>query len=161
MTGLVFVDTNVFVYRHDDSVLAKQSRAEQWIAFLVASRTGRLSYQVLQELYRDPHPPAAELRPFRGPPDHTVAVGVAAAADRPWHPGTCMAGAGAPRRLVVGRTHHRRRSGKRIRGSPDRRLAGRPGVRRREGGRPVRVSRQVSRRYPEDVRGPMSRQGAA
>ena len=51
MTGLVFVDTNVFVYRHDDSVPAKQSRAEQWIAFLVASRTGRLSYQVLQELY--------------------------------------------------------------------------------------------------------------
>lgn len=51
MTGLVFVDTNVFVYRHDDSVLAKQSRAEQWLSFLVGSRTGRLSYQVLQELY--------------------------------------------------------------------------------------------------------------
>lgn len=51
MTGPVFVDTNVFVYRHDDSVPAKQSRAEQWIAFLVESRAGRLSYQVLQELY--------------------------------------------------------------------------------------------------------------
>lgn len=51
MTGLVFVDTNVFVYRHDNSVPAKQSRAEQWIAYLAASRTGRLSYQVLQELY--------------------------------------------------------------------------------------------------------------
>ena len=51
MTGLVFVDTNVFVYRHDDSVPAKQSRAEQWISCLAGSRTGRLSYQVLQELY--------------------------------------------------------------------------------------------------------------
>ncbi len=51
MTGPVFVDTNVFVYRHDDSVPEKQSRAEQWIVFLVRSRTGRLSYQVLQELY--------------------------------------------------------------------------------------------------------------
>ena len=51
MIGPVFVDTNVFVYRHDDSVPAKQSRAEQWIIFLVESRAGRLSYQVLQELY--------------------------------------------------------------------------------------------------------------
>ncbi len=51
MTGPVFVDTNVFVYRHDDSVPAKQSRAEQWIGFLARSRAGRLSYQVLQELY--------------------------------------------------------------------------------------------------------------
>ena len=51
MTGPVFVDTNVFVYRHDDSVPSKQSRAEQWITTLVQSRNGRLSFQVLQELY--------------------------------------------------------------------------------------------------------------
>lgn len=51
MIGPVFVDTNVFVYRHDSSAPAKQSRAEQWIRFLVESRAGRLSYQVLQELY--------------------------------------------------------------------------------------------------------------
>ncbi|MDE0204509.1 MAG: PIN domain-containing protein [Candidatus Tectomicrobia bacterium] len=51
MIGPVFVDTNVFVYRHDNSVPAKQSCAEQWIRFLAESRTGRLSYQVLQELY--------------------------------------------------------------------------------------------------------------
>ena len=51
MTGPVFVDTNVFVYRHDDSMAAKQSRAEQWIRFLARNRAGRLSYQVLQELY--------------------------------------------------------------------------------------------------------------
>ncbi len=51
MTGPVFVDTNVFVYRHDDTVAAKQFRAEQWIRFLARNRAGRLSYQVLQELY--------------------------------------------------------------------------------------------------------------
>lgn len=47
----VFVDTNVFVYRHDSSDRVKQSRAERWIAMLANDRTGRLSYQVLQELY--------------------------------------------------------------------------------------------------------------
>ncbi len=51
MAGPVFVDTNVFVYRHDDSAPSKQPRAEQWITLLVHSRTGRLSFQVLQELY--------------------------------------------------------------------------------------------------------------
>ena len=51
MIGPVFVDTNVFVYRHDDSIPAKQSRAEQWIRLLAHSRTGRLSFQLLQELY--------------------------------------------------------------------------------------------------------------
>ena len=51
MTGPVFVDTNVFVYRHDNSEPSKQSRAEQWIGLLARRRMGRLSYQVLQELY--------------------------------------------------------------------------------------------------------------
>ena len=51
MTGPVFVDTNVFVYRHDSSEPSKQSRAEQWIELLARRRMGRLSYQVLQELY--------------------------------------------------------------------------------------------------------------
>lgn len=51
MIGPVFVETSVLAYRHDDSVPAKQSRAEQWISFLARSRAGRLSYQVLQELY--------------------------------------------------------------------------------------------------------------
>ena len=51
MTGPVFVDTNVFVYRHDNSEPAKQSRAEQWIGLLARQRMGRLSYQVLQELF--------------------------------------------------------------------------------------------------------------
>ena len=51
MIGPVFVDTNVFVYRHDLSDLAKQEIAEEWIELLVRTRSGRLSYQVLQELY--------------------------------------------------------------------------------------------------------------
>ena len=51
MTGPVFVDTNVFVYLHDDSAPAKQLRANDWITCLVRRRAGRLSFQVLQELY--------------------------------------------------------------------------------------------------------------
>lgn len=51
MTALVFVDTNILVYRHDRSDPAKQARAKEWIAHLARSRTGRLSFQVLQELY--------------------------------------------------------------------------------------------------------------
>ena len=51
MTALVFVDTNIFVYRHDRSDPARQACAEEWIAHLARFRTGRLSFQVLQELY--------------------------------------------------------------------------------------------------------------
>ena len=51
MTGPVFVDTNVFVYRHDRSDPSKQACAEQWIRLLARRRLGRLSFQVLQELY--------------------------------------------------------------------------------------------------------------
>jgi len=51
MTALVFVDTNIFVHRHDRSDPARQARAEEWIAHLARSRTGRLSFQVLQEFY--------------------------------------------------------------------------------------------------------------
>ena len=51
MTGPVFVDTNVFVYLHDASEPEKKLRADDWIAFLVDHRSGRLSFQVLQEFY--------------------------------------------------------------------------------------------------------------
>ena len=60
MSGPVFVDTNVFVYRHDLSDPVKQELAEQWIELLASTRTGRLSYQVLQELF-------ATLTRTRGP----------------------------------------------------------------------------------------------
>ena len=51
MIGPVFVDTNVFVYLHDDSEPEKKLRADDWIAFLVGHRSGRVSFQVLQEFY--------------------------------------------------------------------------------------------------------------
>ena len=50
MTGPVFVDTNVLVYRHDSSDV-KQARAETWHTLLWRQRLGRVSFQVLQELY--------------------------------------------------------------------------------------------------------------
>ena len=51
MTGPVFVDTNVFVYLHDDSEPDKKLRADAWMTCLVAQRSGRLSFQILQEIY--------------------------------------------------------------------------------------------------------------
>lgn len=51
MTGPVFVDTNVLVYRSDASDGVKQARANEWYVFLWRSRAGRLSVQVLLELY--------------------------------------------------------------------------------------------------------------
>ena len=51
MTGPVFVDTNVIAYRHDAADAAKQARAEDWITCIVELHAGRLSFQVLQELY--------------------------------------------------------------------------------------------------------------
>ena len=51
MTGPVFVDTNIFVYRSDASDPAKQSCADAWYTFLWRTRSGRLSFQVLSELY--------------------------------------------------------------------------------------------------------------
>jgi predicted nucleic acid-binding protein len=47
----VFVDTNVFVYRFDASEPAKQERCESWLRDLWGSGQGRLSVQILQELY--------------------------------------------------------------------------------------------------------------
>ena len=51
MTGPVFVDTNVLVYRLDASNQSKHSRAEDWVAHLAHRRALRISFQVLQELY--------------------------------------------------------------------------------------------------------------
>jgi predicted nucleic acid-binding protein len=47
----VFVDTNLFVYRFDTTEPGKQRRSERWHEHLWRERTGRLSVQVLQELY--------------------------------------------------------------------------------------------------------------
>ena len=51
MAGFVFVDTNVLVYRHDVTNPIKQARADDWYGLLWRQRCGRLSFQVLQELY--------------------------------------------------------------------------------------------------------------
>ena len=51
MNAPVFVDTNVFVYALDRGDLKKQQAAWAWRAELWKSRTGRTSFQVLQEFY--------------------------------------------------------------------------------------------------------------
>jgi len=51
MTDKVFVDTNVLVYTRDASEPQKQKQAMGWMSHLWDLRTGRLSFQVLQEYY--------------------------------------------------------------------------------------------------------------
>ena len=51
MTGPLFVDTNVVVYRYDAREPEKQRRADDWLKMLWKRRSGRLSFQVLQECY--------------------------------------------------------------------------------------------------------------
>lgn len=51
MSALVFVDTNVLIYAIDDADPKKQRAAQDWRAELWKTRRGRLSFQVLQELY--------------------------------------------------------------------------------------------------------------
>lgn len=51
MTAKVFVDTNVLVYWRDSSEPDKQEQALAWMAALWERRSGRLSFQVLQEFY--------------------------------------------------------------------------------------------------------------
>lgn len=48
---LVFTDTNVLVYAHDGSAGEKHARARAVVRELADSGRGRLSIQVLQELY--------------------------------------------------------------------------------------------------------------
>lgn len=51
MSDLVFVDTNVLIYRIDSVVPAKQEHAATWLTELWSRRTGRISFQVLQEYF--------------------------------------------------------------------------------------------------------------
>jgi predicted nucleic acid-binding protein len=51
MTVRVFVDSNVLVYARDASEPPKQKQAMSWMAYLWEKRTGRLSFQVLNEFY--------------------------------------------------------------------------------------------------------------
>lgn len=49
--SLVFVDTNILLYRHDPRDLRKQTIAAAWVASLASERRGRISWQVLHEFY--------------------------------------------------------------------------------------------------------------
>jgi predicted nucleic acid-binding protein len=51
MSAPVFVDSNVFVYWVDGSDPTKQQRASLWIEELWKGRSGRISFQVLQEFF--------------------------------------------------------------------------------------------------------------
>lgn len=51
MIETVFVDTNVFIYAIDSSDPRKQQLATAWEIALWRSRSGRTSFQVLQEFY--------------------------------------------------------------------------------------------------------------
>lgn len=51
MTDAVFVDTNVLVYVEDQTEPEKQARAEAWLSSLWTSGAGRVSVQILNELY--------------------------------------------------------------------------------------------------------------
>lgn len=51
MTAPVFVDTSVFVYARQANEPLKQPLAQQWIERLWQEQTGRISIQVLNELY--------------------------------------------------------------------------------------------------------------
>ncbi len=51
MTELVFVDTNILVYRFDVGKPENQKAADAWFSRLWEIRSGRLSFQVLREFY--------------------------------------------------------------------------------------------------------------
>jgi predicted nucleic acid-binding protein len=51
MTALVFVDSNVVVYRFDTTEPGKHAKAKSWLDRLWAVRAGRVSTQVLHETY--------------------------------------------------------------------------------------------------------------
>jgi predicted nucleic acid-binding protein len=51
MSGVVFVDTNILIYAHDQDAGVKRERAIKHLRVLWDSNSGALSLQVLQEFY--------------------------------------------------------------------------------------------------------------
>lgn len=51
MTAPIFVDTNILMYARDAGARDRQARAGEWMAFIWQSGRGRISVQVLQEMY--------------------------------------------------------------------------------------------------------------
>ena len=64
----VFVDSNILIYSQDATDSHKQAQAKDWLEHLWQTRSGRISYQVLREVYLNltrkvPHPlPAPRVR---------------------------------------------------------------------------------------------------
>jgi predicted nucleic acid-binding protein len=48
-SNMYFIDTNIFVYAHDETDLLKAKRARQLLIELAGSNKGRISTQVIQE----------------------------------------------------------------------------------------------------------------
>lgn len=76
--SVAFVDTNVFLYALDASEPDKQPVADAWLRRLWERRAGRVSVQVLQELYVN----ATGLEPGLDTADARVQVEALAV----WHP---------------------------------------------------------------------------
>ena len=53
MSALVFVDTNILLATYDERDLAKQAQAREWVSWCWQTRAGRISTQVLNELYNN------------------------------------------------------------------------------------------------------------
>lgn len=79
MTAPIFVDTNVLVYARDAGAGVKQVVAAEWMALAWRSGRGRLSVQVLQELYVTL---TRKLQPGLAPEEARAEV----RALLPWHP---------------------------------------------------------------------------
>lgn len=62
----IFVDTDVLLYAFDSQNPVKRAQAEHWLDYLWPTREGRMSWQVLNELYanavRRPGVPASAAR---------------------------------------------------------------------------------------------------
>jgi predicted nucleic acid-binding protein len=74
----VFVDTNVLLYAQDPRTPAKQSRAETWLSLCWNLSCGRISSQVLNELYVNLRRVAPSMTP--------VATRTLVRRYRTWHP---------------------------------------------------------------------------
>ena len=142
MTGLLFVDSNVVVYRYDASEPEKQRRADDWLKMLWKRRSGRLSFQVLQECYVTL---TRKLKPAMATADAQRVVRALAA----WRPvpvdlpilERAWLLQGRFSHFLVGRAHRRVGAGGRVRGVADGGSATWSGVRHDSGRRSFRIPR--------------------
>ena len=129
MTGPVFVDTNVIVYRYDTKDPKKQVRADDWHTLVWNTRSGRLSFQVLQESYATL---TRKLKPAMAgadaPTDCPQSRRVATGHDRPRDLRARLDSPGAPFPFLVGCAHRRDRADVPVQSPPNRGPAARPGI---------------------------------